>query len=129
MTHFGSLNARVGCPHINSLINTSLTNAYMFKYFSLISKTGLNVRLLCITIPLGESKNNIMEVSLHWGKSLSLWEGGNLSNKKVKCVFFHPGGKAAICSNAAHFVLFLNNTHRADFYGNRTALMPLGGTD
>lgn len=51
MTHFSSLNARVECPKINSLINKSLNhqlNAQMFKYVSPIPKTALNVRFYAL---------------------------------------------------------------------------------
>lgn len=68
-----------------------------------------------------------MEISIHWGKSPSPGKTDS-SNWSVKCVLFNQGGKAAICSNAAHLFCFLNNTYRADFYGNRAVLILLGGT-
>lgn len=68
-----------------------------------------------------------MEVSVYWGSHHPVGKT-EIPATRMLSVFFNLGGKVAICCDAAHLLYFYNNTQRADFYGNRTVLMLLGGT-
>lgn len=103
----------------------------MFKYFSLISKTDLDLRFYAVKYLKGKKSTRIVEVSVYWGKAFCILEvivlSGRPKLQQSQCwvyVFFNPGGEAAF------FVLMqpICFTHRVDLYGNTATLMLLGGT-
>lgn len=103
----------------------------MFKYFSLISKTALDLRFYALKFLEGGKAQRLGKSLLYWGKAFCTLEviifsgrERNSSNHSAGCMF------SSIQEGRLHFVLMqpICFTHRVDFYGNIATLMLLGGT-
>lgn len=105
----------------------------MLKYFSLISKTALDLRFYALEFLEGGEAQSLGKSLLYWGQAFGTLEvkvivfagrDRNSSNHNVGCMV------SSIRERRLLFVLMqpICFTHRIDFYGNTATFKLLGGT-